>query len=304
VRTPEQTPELLPCPFCGGEPSTVERPDNIDGTEFFYAVACYCGGYSACAHKMAKRKTPEQAKADAIAAWNRRSARSAEPVKPVAWTVAGKDEGREVLLPTFYLDATAGGVEAQVARSAIKEGFVGTVEQRLAELGWRIVPLYSSPPSPAEPVKPPEGWKLVPVEPTREMEMAALEASRANGNVEGTSGPALPVGYELWCSRLVYRVMLAAAPRAALNAAHGLASPKRPVLMLDVAVKKYERLERVRIEFDDARRDDVFRSMGDAGWRPAGSSGPANLDCTRQYATYERPLASLPGEGGEAEEKA
>lgn len=69
----DTTPGLAPCPFCGGEPSIVERPDNIDGTEFFYALACYCGGYSACAHKMAVRKTPEQAKADAITAWNRRA---------------------------------------------------------------------------------------------------------------------------------------------------------------------------------------------------------------------------------------
>jgi Lar family restriction alleviation protein len=73
--------ELKPCPFCGGAPSTVERPDNIDGTEFFYAVACYCGGYSACAHQMAKRKTPEQAKADAIAAWNRRAPHTMEMAK-------------------------------------------------------------------------------------------------------------------------------------------------------------------------------------------------------------------------------
>ncbi|MVT30132.1 restriction alleviation protein, Lar family [Acidovorax citrulli] len=64
---------MAPCPFCGGEPSIVERPDNIDGTEFFYAMACYCGGYSARAHQMAIRKNPEQAKADAIAAWNRRA---------------------------------------------------------------------------------------------------------------------------------------------------------------------------------------------------------------------------------------
>lgn len=65
--------ELLPCPFCGGAPTTIERPDNIDGTQFFYAIACYCGRHSACAHKMAVRKTPEIAKADAIAAWNTRT---------------------------------------------------------------------------------------------------------------------------------------------------------------------------------------------------------------------------------------
>ena len=64
---------LLPCPFCGGSPTTIERPDNIDGTQFFCAIACYCGRHSACAHKMAVRKTPEIAKADAIAAWNTRT---------------------------------------------------------------------------------------------------------------------------------------------------------------------------------------------------------------------------------------
>ena len=79
---------LMPCPFCGGEPSTIERPDNIDGTRFFFGAACYCGGYSACAHKMAVRDTAEQAKADAIAAWNTRAAieadrdRLAEFLKP------------------------------------------------------------------------------------------------------------------------------------------------------------------------------------------------------------------------------
>ena len=60
------------CPFCGQPPKVAERPDNIDGTGFFCAVACYCGGYSATAHKMAVRPTPEAARADAIAAWNRR----------------------------------------------------------------------------------------------------------------------------------------------------------------------------------------------------------------------------------------
>ena len=64
---------LKNCPFCGGAPTTVERPDNIDGTQFFYAIACHCGRYSACAHKMAVRKTPEIAKSDVIAAWNTRT---------------------------------------------------------------------------------------------------------------------------------------------------------------------------------------------------------------------------------------
>ena len=64
---------LKPCPFCGETPKVTERPDNIDGTEFFAAVACYCGGYSATAHKMVLAKTQAEATAKATAAWNRRT---------------------------------------------------------------------------------------------------------------------------------------------------------------------------------------------------------------------------------------
>lgn len=80
---------LKNCPFCGGAPTTIERPDNIDGTQFFYAIACYCGRYSACAHKMAVRKTPEIAKADAIAAWN---TRTPQPTQAQAGVVPLTDE--------------------------------------------------------------------------------------------------------------------------------------------------------------------------------------------------------------------
>lgn len=80
---------LKNCPFCGGAPTTIERPDNIDGTQFFYAIACYCGRHSACAHKMAVRKTPEIAKADAIAAWN---TRTPQPTQAQAGAVPLTDE--------------------------------------------------------------------------------------------------------------------------------------------------------------------------------------------------------------------
>ncbi len=88
--------ELLPCPFCGCAPTTIERPDNIDGTQFFYAIACYCGRHSACAHKMAVRKTPEIAKADAIAAWN---TRTPQPTQAQAGAVPLSDE--QILLLRF-----------------------------------------------------------------------------------------------------------------------------------------------------------------------------------------------------------
>ena len=64
---------LAPCPFCGGAPRVTQRPYNCIETEFFHAVACYCGGYSACAHKMAVRPTAEEAQAVAADLWNRRS---------------------------------------------------------------------------------------------------------------------------------------------------------------------------------------------------------------------------------------
>ena len=76
----------LPCPFCGEQPKTTERPDNIDGTQFFFAVGCYCGTYSASAHKMAVRNTPEQAMSDAISAWNTRAAIERQSV-PAGWYI-------------------------------------------------------------------------------------------------------------------------------------------------------------------------------------------------------------------------
>lgn len=132
------TPTPLPCPFCGAAPTIVERPDNIDGTEFFYAFACYCGGYSACAHKMAVRKTPEQAKADAIAEWNRRAALTqgaGEAVEPVAqW------QERQQKTETEWTDWYAVSKPLHLllnpdSRSLVQGGI---------EYQWR--PLYPAPP--------------------------------------------------------------------------------------------------------------------------------------------------------------
>lgn len=120
--------ELLPCPFCGGAPTTIERPDNSDGTQFFYAIACYCGRYSACAHKMAVRKTPEIAKADAIAAWN---TRTPQPTQSQAGAVPLTDE--EVLdafcrTPGIhqFVQAFWAGVRFAEQHHGIKGGQYGT----------------------------------------------------------------------------------------------------------------------------------------------------------------------------------
>lgn len=64
-------PALLPCPFCGDSPSASSRPD---GEGLYVAfVACFCGGYSACAHKMGDGVTPTEAEANAASLWNTRA---------------------------------------------------------------------------------------------------------------------------------------------------------------------------------------------------------------------------------------
>ena len=64
---------LAPCPFCGEQPRLTLRPENAEATTYLAAVACYCGGYSACAHKMATAPTADEAEAKVRAAWNCRA---------------------------------------------------------------------------------------------------------------------------------------------------------------------------------------------------------------------------------------
>lgn len=67
--------ELKPCPFCGEkiEPPK-SRQASTDRSEGFVAfAACYCGGYSATAHKMGRGNTEAEAIQEVIALWNRRA---------------------------------------------------------------------------------------------------------------------------------------------------------------------------------------------------------------------------------------
>jgi len=73
VREAFEREDLAACPFCGERPRLTLRPDDAEATAYFAAVACYCGGYSACAHKMATAPTADEAEAKVRAAWNCRA---------------------------------------------------------------------------------------------------------------------------------------------------------------------------------------------------------------------------------------
>jgi hypothetical protein len=94
-RTNTATP--LPCPFCARTPKVAEQPaSDAEGGGYLCFIACFCDGFSACAHKMARGETADAARADAIAIWNRRAAPAASSEgsgpaaqgaiqEPVAW---------------------------------------------------------------------------------------------------------------------------------------------------------------------------------------------------------------------------
>lgn len=67
---------VMPCPFCGNEPRSTGRPatagEKYGDERFVHFIACYCGGYSATAHKMGSGRTARSAERDAAAKWNTR----------------------------------------------------------------------------------------------------------------------------------------------------------------------------------------------------------------------------------------
>jgi len=78
AQAPAPAPEssgakLALCPFCGRRPVLTVRPDNAEATSYFAAVACFCDGYAACAHKYATAAEADEAERLAREAWNRRT---------------------------------------------------------------------------------------------------------------------------------------------------------------------------------------------------------------------------------------
>ena len=67
--------ELLPCPFCG-EPASApkSRRESTDPRDGYVAfMACFCGGYSATAHRMGRGGTEQESVQDVINLWNTRT---------------------------------------------------------------------------------------------------------------------------------------------------------------------------------------------------------------------------------------
>lgn len=65
---------ILGCPFCGRAPEDRGRPTNEGVTlgAFIHWFVCFCGGFSASAHRTGYGATPEDAREDALKRWNTR----------------------------------------------------------------------------------------------------------------------------------------------------------------------------------------------------------------------------------------
>lgn len=207
--TPESTEALLPCPFCGGM-NIHARTGKDEFEHERFEVSCFdCGaaiGWAVDAQPWGDDL--EAKKIDAIAAWNRRPAPpTAEAVgvqvKALEWvkhpsadlwratTLVGQYDVSGIVSPAIWqfkpwdngpwTDGEAADPKAAMARAQ-------------ADYEARIRSALSA--TPGEVVAP-EGWTLVPVEPTEEMLAAGWANCKGAGNVGG-----------------VFAAMLAASPPA------------------------------------------------------------------------------------------
>ena len=150
---------LLPCPFCGGKAGVIQLTG--DGPRTVECDECHC------------RSCWGTEEEEVIAAWNRRTPPAAVP-EPWGWLCNGKGDGWEE--------------RDKVVRDP---KLIARYRER-PDL-WRIEPLYIGSP----PAAVPDGWVLVPKEPTPEMVMAYGEPfSEADAQR----------------NEAVYRAMLSAAP--------------------------------------------------------------------------------------------
>ena len=102
----------------------------------------------------------------------------AQSVEPDFYAACAEHNGGWIPLPG-YSNETVSGVKSLILESARKEGWKGTIEGRLFSLGWQVMPVYLHPPQPQATTPVPEGYALVPIEPTEAMVDAYLAANTA-----------------------------------------------------------------------------------------------------------------------------
>lgn len=161
---------LLPCPFCGGKAGVIQLTG--DGPRTVECDECHC-------------RSCWGTEEEVIAAWNRRTPPAAVP-EPWGWLCNGKGDGWEE--------------RDKVVRDP---KLIARYRER-PDL-WRIEPLYlGSPPAV------PDGWVMVPKEPTPEMCNAALKEI-SDITVRSKKAAA-------WDAVRAYRAMISAAPAAPTEA--------------------------------------------------------------------------------------
>ena len=100
----------------------------------------------------------------------------AQVVEPDFYTACAEHNGGWIPLPG-YSNETVSGVKSLILESARKEGWKGTIEGRLFSLCWQVMPVYLHPHHPQATTPVPEGYVLVPIEPTPAM----LDAMSSSG---------------------------------------------------------------------------------------------------------------------------
>jgi hypothetical protein len=182
--------DLLPCPFCGNTQDDFE--DSPFGKPGCYVVRC---GNPNCNADVVG-KTPE----DAIKKWNRRTNATArhtpQDMRKMAEQLKSKTTGGE-----YYRIYNCMYQAADMLRDLANEAeaiVTGDTDLQNAIDYWKDRAIKAE----AVQVSVPDGWNLVPVEPTAEMLRAGFLSESEGFDIET---PADAPG-------LVYRAMLAAAP--------------------------------------------------------------------------------------------